>query len=101
MRSTLVANLVAILLFLTAVLPSTAEEQADSNDYHVLVKEGNQALARNEFRAAAQVFQRAVDINPSSAKAHEGLGVALFREVAAVMYEPLQIATWLTALKRT
>lgn len=83
MRSTLVANLVAIFLFLTAALPSIAQDQADSNDYHVLVKEGEQALAKNDFRAAARVFQRAVDINPSSARANEGLGIALFRELAA------------------
>jgi hypothetical protein len=69
MRSILVGNLVAIFLFLTAVLPSIGEEPAESNDYHVLVKQGNEALARNELRAAAQVFQRAVDINASSAKA--------------------------------
>lgn len=83
MRSTLVGNFVAVSLFLAAVLPSIGQEPADSSDYHVLVKEGEQALARNEFRAAAQVFQRAADINPSSAKAHEGLGIALFRELAA------------------
>ena len=83
MRSTLLAHLLAAVLFLTAALPSIAEEQADSNDYHVLVKEGNQALARNDFHAASQLFQRAVDNNPSSAKAHEGLGIALFRELAA------------------
>jgi tetratricopeptide (TPR) repeat protein len=50
--------------------------------------EGTLALAQNRLRDAAVAFQRAVDLNPSSAKAHEGLGVALSREIIAGNVRP-------------
>jgi tetratricopeptide (TPR) repeat protein len=64
------------------------QKAADSGDYQALVKEGTAALAQNRLREAAQAFQRAVDLNPSSAKAHEGLGIALFRGISAGNVRP-------------
>ena len=54
-----------------------------AQDYRVLVKKGNEALAHSQWTEAARAFQGALDLNPSSAKANEGLGIALFRQLAA------------------
>jgi tetratricopeptide (TPR) repeat protein len=57
-------------------------------DVHALIEEGNAALAQNRLREAAQAFQKAVDLDPSSAKAHEQLGVTLSREIMAGNVRP-------------
>jgi hypothetical protein len=38
---------------------------------------------QSEWIESARAYQRELDVNPSSAKAHEGLGVALFRQLVA------------------
>lgn len=58
------------------------QNPSEPHNYRDLLKQGDEALNHNQLREAARAFQRAVDVNPSSAKAHEGLGVALFRELA-------------------
>src|SRR3954447_8245836 len=37
---------------------------------------------------ATRAFQQALDLNPSSAKAHEGLGIALVRQLTAQDIRP-------------
>ncbi|HEY6990354.1 MAG TPA: tetratricopeptide repeat protein, partial [Bryobacteraceae bacterium] len=50
-------------------------------DARALLEQGNAALAQNRLREAAAAFQKAVDLDPSSAKAHEQLGVTLAKDV--------------------
>ncbi len=38
---------------------------------------------QGQWIESARAYQRELDVNPSSAKAHEGLGVALFRQLVA------------------
>lgn len=81
------ANLIArttraVLLSLIAVC-AYGQARSDSTDPNVLIREGNALLVQNRLREAARAFQKAVDLNPSSAKAHEGLGVSLSREIMA------------------
>jgi tetratricopeptide (TPR) repeat protein len=52
------------------------------------IQQGRAALAHNQFHEAAHSFQKAVDINPSSAEAHEGLGTALAREIVVGNVRP-------------
>jgi len=67
-----------------AGMQTNGQNQSGSTDIHeLLIREGNAALAQNRIHDAAEAFQKAVDINPSSAKGHEGLGVALSREIMA------------------
>ncbi|HZQ56080.1 MAG TPA: tetratricopeptide repeat protein [Bryobacteraceae bacterium] len=88
MRWNSVRNFAAVALFITAVVPSMAQDPDNTNDYRSLVKQGEDALARNDLRLAARVFQHAVDLNPSSVRAHEGLGVALLRELSSGAVNP-------------
>ncbi len=57
--------------------------QNGAGDAGDLIRQGEQALEQNQLHDAAQAFQKALDINPSSAKAHVGLGVALAKEMMA------------------
>lgn len=50
-------------------------------DARALMEQGNAALAHDQLREAAAAFQKAVDLDPSSAKAHEQLGVTLAKEI--------------------
>jgi tetratricopeptide (TPR) repeat protein len=84
----LVRNLVAAALFVTAVVPSIGQDSDNSDDYRSLIKQGEEALARNDLRLAARAFQHAVDLNFSSVRAHEGLGVALLRELSSGVVSP-------------
>jgi tetratricopeptide (TPR) repeat protein len=72
----------AILCCLAALL-AQGQDQSGSGNVRDLIQQGNEALEKNQLHTAAEAFQRAVDINPSSAKAHEGLGVTLSREIIA------------------
>ncbi|HXE12026.1 MAG TPA: hypothetical protein VN633_07895 [Bryobacteraceae bacterium] len=86
------ANLVAqtmrgALLFL-AVVSAYGQTRSDSTDINVLLREANASLKQNRLHEAADMFQKAIDLNPSSAKAHEGLGVALSREIMADTVRP-------------
>lgn len=83
-----IRNFVAVALFIAAVVPSMGQDSDNSNDYRSLVKQGEEALARNDLRLAARAFQHAVDLNPSSVRAHEGLGVALLRELSSGLVNP-------------
>jgi tetratricopeptide (TPR) repeat protein len=69
----------AFLLFASVSVFSQAGPS--SADLNTLIRSGRAALARNQFRQAAAAFQKAVDLNPSSIEAHEGLGVALSRDI--------------------
>ena len=83
MKANLIARTTrAALLFLAAVC-AYAQVRSESTDINVLIREGNALLAQNRLREAARAFQKAVDLNPASAKAHEGLGVSLSRELMA------------------
>jgi tetratricopeptide (TPR) repeat protein len=70
----------AALLFLI-VVSAYGQTRGNSEDIRALIKQGDAALAQNRTREAAAVFQKAVDLDPSSATAHEGLGMALSREI--------------------
>lgn len=52
------------------------------------IQQGRAALAHNQFHEAARSFQKAIDINPSSAEGHEGLGAALARQIVAGNLRP-------------
>lgn len=73
--------------FLVTSMCAYGEATSDA-DIETFRKQGTLALAQNRLRDAAVAFQRAVDLNPSSAEAHEGLGVALSREIIAGNVRP-------------
>ena len=77
---------VALLLF--GVAWTCGQASAETNDVHALVKEGAIALSQNRLHDAVQVFQKAIDLDPSSAKAHEGLGVTLSKELLGGTVRP-------------
>jgi hypothetical protein len=52
------------------------------------IQQGKYALAHSQFHDAARSFQKAVDMNPSSAEAHEGLGTALARQIVVGNVRP-------------
>jgi tetratricopeptide (TPR) repeat protein len=62
--------------------------QGQSHDYHALIQQGQEALKQNRLVEAAHAFQRAVDINPSSVNANEGLGVARYIRLAVGNVRP-------------
>lgn len=78
----------AYILVALLVCPLFAQDSSAPHDFHALLQRGTQALNQNRFEEAAHAFQRAIDINPSSIKAQEGLGVALFRQLAAGNVRP-------------
>jgi tetratricopeptide (TPR) repeat protein len=57
-------------------------------DARALIEQGNAALAQNRLHEAAEAFQKAVDVDPSSAKAHEQLGVTLSRDIISGNVRP-------------
>jgi tetratricopeptide (TPR) repeat protein len=57
-------------------------------DARALIEQGNAALAQNRLHEAAEAFQKAVDLDPSSAKAHEQLGVTLSRDIISGNVRP-------------
>jgi tetratricopeptide (TPR) repeat protein len=71
----------AVVLFSAALRLQGQEELP--NNYRDLVQAGRGALEHNQLPEAARAFQKAVDLNPSSAEAHHGLGVALLRQLEA------------------
>jgi tetratricopeptide (TPR) repeat protein len=77
----------AAVLFLTIVC-AYGQTGSDSTDLNGLIKEGKASLLQNRLHEAAERFQKAVDLNPSLAEAHEGLGMALSREVMAGNVRP-------------
>jgi tetratricopeptide (TPR) repeat protein len=67
---------VGLLLVSMAICVLAGQEQRNVRE---LLQEGNQALEKNQLHEAARAFQKALDMNPSSVFAHEGLGIALAR----------------------
>src|SRR4051794_15079616 len=88
MRTKSVGFVLAIATLTCSDVPLFGQDAPETNDYHALVEQGNEALAHNRWTEAARVFQRAVDLNASFAKAHEGLGIALFRQLVAENVRP-------------
>lgn len=77
-----------VVLLLLPALSAFARQGVESNDIPALLAAGNDALSNNRFREAARAFQRVVDLNPSSVRGNEGLGVALSREILAGNVRP-------------
>jgi hypothetical protein len=77
----------ACVLFCSAVSLTFGQSNSSKN-IHELMKEANTALAENRLHDASQLFQNVIDLNPSSAKGHEGLGIALSRELMAGNVRP-------------
>jgi tetratricopeptide (TPR) repeat protein len=65
-----------------------SQSKGDSPDARALIEQGNAALAQRHIRDAIALFQRAVDLDPSSAKAHEQLGATVAKEVIAGNIRP-------------
>jgi tetratricopeptide (TPR) repeat protein len=76
------------VLLLFAGISVFGQTGPNSGDIQTLLRAGKVALARNDLRRAAAAFQKAVDLNPSSVQAHEGLGIALSREIMAGNIRP-------------
>ncbi len=76
---------VVMLLSAVCVLGQTRDE---ATDIPTLLKQGSVDLERGRFREAAAAFQKVVDLNPSSAKGQEGLGVALSQAILAGQVRP-------------
>ena len=79
-------TLSAVLFFSPLVFSPFA--RGYGQDVHSLLGEGNEALSQNKLHEAAEAFQKAIDINPSSVRAHEGLGLALYRAIIAGNVRP-------------
>jgi tetratricopeptide (TPR) repeat protein len=64
------------------VEPQPAGAGEPSQEAATLVNEGNGLLDRKDFAGAEAAYQKALQIDPSFAAAHRGLGIALWREGA-------------------
>lgn len=82
------AKFLRVALLLSSFAWTFGTLKAETNSVRALIEAGNADLSRNRLHEAAQNFQKAVDLDPSSAKAHEGLGVALFKELLAGKVRP-------------
>ena len=76
------------VMLLSAAICTSLLLRADSPDALALIDQGKAALAQGHVHDAIALFQRAVDLDPSSAKAHEQLGAALSKEVIAGNIRP-------------
>jgi len=74
--------------------PTEGKAPAATEEAAGLIKRGFDLLAQKDATGAEAVFRRVVDIQPESAAAHRGLGLALWseRQVEAAWRE-LQVAT--------
>jgi tetratricopeptide (TPR) repeat protein len=79
---------VGCVLILISVLQAAGGQVRDSTNIRELLQAGNEALSENRLTDAARAFQRVVDLNPSSAKGHEGLGIALSRRIISGKVRP-------------
>jgi len=77
-----------------APAPTAGKAPAATEEAAGLIKRGFDLLAQKDATGAEAVFRRVVDIQPESAAAHRGLGLALWsaRQVEAAWRE-LQVAT--------
>ncbi len=82
------ARFMSPAILLASVVCSYGQAGVESTNSRALIKQGNAALAQNRLHQAAEAFQRAIDLNPSSAQAHEQLGVTLLREINAGNVRP-------------
>ena len=64
------------------------QAKAAPADARTFIEKGNDALAHNRLHEAAEAFQKAIDLDPSSAKAHEQLGVTLSRGILSGNVRP-------------
>ena len=71
---------VTLLLFCWStqgfVLPATHAQETD-NEAREYARDGSLALEQKDFALAARNFQSALELDPGSAEAHSGLGIAL------------------------
>ena len=71
---------VTLLLFCWStqgfVLPATHAQETD-NEAREYARDGSLALEQKAFALAARNFQSALELDPGSAEAHSGLGIAL------------------------
>ena len=80
MKTRLTAPLWAAIAF-SLIVCTERHAAATMNDTASLIKEGNALLEQKRLHDAAQAFQKAVDLDPSSPRAHEQLGVTLSIEI--------------------
>lgn len=88
MRIRVKAEIVGSAILLAAVVCSYGQARVQSNEVRGLIEQGNAALAENRLHDAAEAFQKAIDLDASSAKAHEQLGVTLYKEIIAGNVRP-------------
>jgi tetratricopeptide (TPR) repeat protein len=77
-----------VALLLSSIVLAYGQARAERCDVLALIRVGASHPAQNKLHDAAEAFQKAVDLNPSSAKAHEQLGVALAKELLAGAVRP-------------
>jgi hypothetical protein len=87
----------ALFFLLVSVAAGHAWDEPDSAREFINV--GQEALEKNQLHTAAEAFQKAVDINPSSAKAHEGLGIGWREKLLPAIPDLLRIRISQTALR--
>ena len=68
-----------LLVFLSLAAPSSAQPTVDRDRARVQVRNGWQAMDREDWAAAARDFQRATDIDRTFEDAYYGLGLAKVR----------------------
>ena len=78
----------SIVVLFAVVICIGLQSRADSPDARALIEQGNAALSEGHVRDAIALFQRAVDTDPSSAKAHERLGATVSKEVISGNIRP-------------
>lgn len=76
------------LAILALTVAGAFGQTAVPTDFRALMRQGSALMEQNRLHEAAVAFQRAVDIDPSSAKAHEALGVALARQIMSGNVRP-------------
>ncbi len=84
MRLRLLGSMVNPALFFAVALSCFGQ----GNDAHALIRQGDAELAGNHFHEAAESYQRALDLDPSSAQANQQLGLALARGIMAGNVRP-------------
>jgi tetratricopeptide (TPR) repeat protein len=75
-------------LWLWSAVCLTGQDRTATRSPGGLLEQGGAALAQSRLAEAAELFQKAVDLDPSSAEAHQQLGVALTRAVVVGAVRP-------------
>ncbi len=76
-------QLVLAITVLSCSGPSFSQQKTAASEDGGQVQTGERRSGQSQWIESARAYQRELDVNPSSAKAHEGLGVALFRQLVA------------------